>query len=340
MTSNVFTNLNVSTAPSILIAGPPITGKTTAVAGAANAGYQTFILSSAANIKVLQAHLTPDGIDNVKSVVCRFDELRHKAYVPDTGNDAYKGLAGHTVIDTKDGARPTAWDSIDALTERWVDPHQKDVKFEPYPQWDANRLIVVDELTSFAESPTSPARIKALWQCKLLGKPIPQNMSQRLVGTAQNLIMQWIGTMLQMKRRFPVIIMAHTRRLNINPDNFMSDHELAEELNKTDDEKAKSNKYGQLKKSAMEFPLVCGEAPSRTVAGKFDIVIATSRDEADGQLYGYLAYPPDYPNTLEVRTPFPPNAFVFDEKKKDGIKWRMPVANLIPYVLEQHKKYT
>jgi len=171
----------------ILMVGEQGTGKTSAYASLANAGYRLFIID------------TDDGLDNLVNLVDK-DKRDNVNFVTIT-DDVEFDPKGRPMC-----RNPKGWSRIIKLLNKWTDPETGE-DFGPIAEMGTNDVVIVDSLTRLG----GLAMNQTLKVNKRIGKPKRRNDWGDAIEREEALIAKLTGD----KVKCNVVLTAHLKRLRV-----------------------------------------------------------------------------------------------------------------------------
>lgn len=229
-----------------------------------------------------------------------------------------------TFLTTPNSLKPKVYDRVRTLATQWKNPlrlvNNRPFEAKPWKDMDYNNMVVFDDLSTIADKPSSMVRMQVHYEHGFLGKPVPDSLGQKAMGWYQGKTMELLDVFRNIKRKFPLIICCHLRRITLDPDKLMTDEEISRlAFQKSTNPEA----YNQIKskfsagfKSTMLYPVVAGAALSPSFARDYTIAAHVYRE--GGKEPRVRIAPPkdceDYP--VMLRHPFT-NAMQSGEIKED-----------------------
>ena len=187
-----------SSTTKILLIGDSGTGKTGALASLAAAGFKLRILDLDNGIEILKNYLidpkSPYVVQNPKVA----EGVRYK-----TLTDPMKNIAGRLIP-----SRVTVWRQTMESLIHWKEEDGTDLG--KITDWDTETILVIDSLSALSEA----ALNFHLSMNAGLGNPRTQNEARRDVGSAQNLLRQFLQLIKDDSIKCNVILTAHITFVN------------------------------------------------------------------------------------------------------------------------------
>jgi hypothetical protein len=185
-----------------------------------------------------------------------------------------------TYITTPNGLKPKVYDRTRSLATQWKNPLrlEKNKPFEakPWKDMDYNNMIVFDDLSTIADKPSSMVRMQVHYEHGFLGKPVPDSLGQKTMGWYQSKTMELLDVFRNIKRKFPLIVCCHLRRITLDPDKLITDDEVSrlafQKSTNPDEYNKNKSKFSAGYKSTMLYPVVAGAALSPSFARDYTIV--------------------------------------------------------------------
>lgn len=182
----------------VIYIGDSTAGKTGSLASLCADGYNLRVIDLDNGLDVLRDYLTNPASRYVKA---RPDAAKHLRYV--TLTDKHRNLNGVIVP-----AQATVWQRAISLLIHWKEPDGTDLG--RISEWSPNEILVIDSLSMLATA----ALNFHLSMNGALGKSRTQNEGRRDVGSAQNLIRDFLNLIFDESLKCNVILIAHITMVN------------------------------------------------------------------------------------------------------------------------------